>query len=224
MPVGREIPAGWGPRPSLSQAQVATAAEAEVLAALRAAGGSSTVAELAEALGSHRNTLREHLASLTARGAVERQRVSGGARGRPAYRYVLPDPAESALVTLLGILAAQVVLSSPDPIGEAIELGRTWGRHLVGDADRDAEPADVDRRRRLVEILTRLRFEVHADDGLREVRLTECPLVAIAREHPQVACGIHLGLIQAVVAGPGPATEPSLDAFAEPGVCLVKLP
>ncbi len=229
MPVAHEIPSGWGPGASSSQAHIATAAEAEVLGALRAAGGSSTVAELAQSLGAHRNTVREHLSALAARGAVERQVVPGGARGRPAHRYVLaPAPAEAAVAALLGVLATTVAQSAPDPTGEAVRLGRIWAERLPGAGGRPdladpAEPSrDIDRRRRLVDILARLGFDPDADDRVRRLRLTRCPFVTVARDQPQVVCGVHLGLMEGVLAGPD--GEVRLDAFAERGACVVSFP
>ena len=49
------------------------------------------------------------------------------------------------------------------------------------------------------------------------IALRTCPMLASARRHPQVVCGIHQGLIDAI------APEPrQLVPFAAVGACLIR--
>lgn len=57
------------------------------------------------------------------------------------------------------------------------------------------------------------------EPGKRTIRLTACPLLSVARRHSAVVCGVHQGLIDGVLGGPGARLEP----FAEPRACLVRL-
>ncbi len=67
----------------------------------------------------------------------------------------------------------------------------------------------------------------------RVIRLRGCPVRDLARAHPEVGCGTHLGLLQglldqAAAAGGKPDTRtqgPSarLDPFVEPELCIARL-
>jgi hypothetical protein len=67
----------------------------------------------------------------------------------------------------------------------------------------------------------------------RVIRLRACPVRDLARAHPEVGCGIHLGLLQGLLdhatpAGGQPGTrDPGLsarlDPFVEPELCIARL-
>jgi predicted ArsR family transcriptional regulator len=74
-----------------------------------------------------------------------------------------------------------------------------------------------------------------ASKSLREktIRLQACPVRELARAHPEVGCGVHLGLLQGLLAnaaasdGPRRASRPSISAhlepFVTPDLCVAKL-
>ena len=62
------------------------------------------------------------------------------------------------------------------------------------------------------------------DDDVRELRLTRCPLLEAAHQHPEVVCAVHLGITEGALESFGaPAGDVELLPFAEPGACLLRL-
>jgi predicted ArsR family transcriptional regulator len=58
----------------------------------------------------------------------------------------------------------------------------------------------------------------------REIRLRACPYRDVAREHPDVVCAIHLGLLQGALTQLGnPPTTVRLVPFVKPHLCLAYL-
>lgn len=67
----------------------------------------------------------------------------------------------------------------------------------------------------------------------RVIRLHACPVRDLARAHPEVGCGVHLGLLQglldqAAAAGGHPDKEGAtlsamLEPFVEPELCIARL-
>lgn len=80
---------------------------------------------------------------------------------------------------------------------------------------------------RLGEMLDRAGFDCHTTrdpDGGYTQRLRRCPVLALARQHPEVVCTSHLGMAQEILGHEGVAAERvSLEAFAEPGACLLRI-
>ena len=58
-------------------------------------------------------------------------------------------------------------------------------------------------------------------DGL--ILLRHCPFGPLAREHTDVVCGAHLGLIQGTLDRVSPGSRAELIPFAEPGICVTRL-
>jgi predicted ArsR family transcriptional regulator len=214
-----------GPEPGLLHAL--TGSQRDVLAVLRKMGGPATVDEVATELGLHPNTTREHLEALRGVGRVERTAEAPRGRGRPAYRYAAV-PGEGAAgqlyVGLVDVLADHLARTSPDPVGVAVDAGRSWSRALgdVGGAGRSATPRAA--RRRVVSDLAALGFAPQADSRDTVVRLRECPVLDAARRHPDIVCAVHAGLAQGLLerAGGDPARA-RLTPFAAPGWCRLEL-
>lgn len=79
-------------------------------------------------------------------------------------------------------------------------------------------------RRRVVALFDELGFSPEADDDATVIRLRRCPLLAAAHLHPEVVCGVHLGLAQGALAELGAASEGlALLPFAERGACRLHL-
>jgi predicted ArsR family transcriptional regulator len=78
----------------------------------------------------------------------------------------------------------------------------------------------------VVGLLADLGFEPRRDSAAPgTVRLTRCPLLGAATRHPQVVCGVHLGVVRGALEelGADPAGS-DLVPFAEPGACRLLVP
>jgi predicted ArsR family transcriptional regulator len=233
---------GFGPRHARPALPHLSSARAAVLRAEGEAGEPVTVAALAELLRQHPNTVREHLDALVADGRIERLRRAPSGRGRPAWLYsptaapggsgrssdlmsgpLGPDGQE--YVALAVALIDQVSAASPDPGAMAREAGERWGRTLVERhvgtlAAPDSEPTE-----QVVEMLRELRFEPQPTTDPKTMRLTTCPFLDAAKRHPEVVCQIHLGIVRGALNQLGAdADGADLQAFAQPGACLLGLP
>ena len=182
---------------------------------------------LAKTVGQHPNTLRGHLDALRARGLVRRQRAEPVGRGRPAWLY---EPAGAAggggrgaveYASLAAALAAGIERHTTAPHEEGVEVGLEWGRELatslLGPASGGTDPQET-----VIDVLARLGFAPRARGST--VRLTQCPLLDTARQHPDVVCGVHLGLVRAVLEACGAdGDRAELVPFAEAGACRLEL-
>jgi predicted ArsR family transcriptional regulator len=175
------------------------------------ASGPATLAELATALGGHANTTRFQLDQLVEDGFVGEVHRPVSGRGRPARTYeasvagrqiALEDPdrdEDSALVEAV----AEYLATSPDPAAASLAIGRNWGRRLAQSSGND--------------LVTVLAFQGFTPEETPDgIALRTCPLLASAPIRPEVVCGMHQGLIDAV------SSEVwDLEPFAVPGACLV---
>lgn len=259
------LPARGRAREDLSPARRTT------LDALLEFGGRRTVAELAEALGQHPNTVREHLDALVRAGLTERTLRHSAARGRPAalYRATLAaTPASPEYAVLAEVLISALARAVPDRrsrAAQALAAGRDWGRAIhdrelidrprplapaplpadsrvvpeppptdgarVADGPRPAgaeDPATLrDAVGRLGDLLDRAGFDCRTSrdpDGGYTQRLRRCPVLELAREHPDIVCTSHLGMARELLSHDGVADERvTLEAFAEPGACLLRI-
>lgn len=224
-----------GPRPARQHGRRTprlTAAQTVILDHLSDQPAPCTASALATALHQHANTVREHLDTLVAAGVVERSRAAVVGRGRPAWLYSAPDAAGLSddareYASLATALASHVARTSTDPATDAALAGETWGRELARtSADRLAPErgTDADARRLVVEILDTLGFDPEPDTGHTTVRLRRCPLLAAAHKHPDVVCGVHLGLARGALLELGAPTDgTALLPFAERGACRLHL-
>jgi len=135
-------------------------ARAGVLRTLIGAGDALTVTTLADRLGQHPNTVREHLDALVAAGRVERQRSEPVGRGRPAWLYRAAGPVSAADPDALGgetiggagqeyaalavALIDQVASTSPDPGDVARQAGERWGHALLAQRAASRAATQVD--------------------------------------------------------------------------------
>jgi predicted ArsR family transcriptional regulator len=214
---------GWGPRASRSGAADAavalTASRRRVLDLLDE--GPKSVVEVASGLGLHVNTAREHLDGLVTAGLALRTRLSPTGRGRPGWGYTLRPGAGSPSVgeyaSLAEVLAEHAAAQGGDVAADMARLGRGWGSRLMeGRVDVDSPDEAV------IDLLGTLGFD--PDEGRSVVRLRQCPMLDVARRHPEVVCQVHLGLVEGALAtAGGDASEVSLDAFAEHGACILHL-
>lgn len=243
------VPTPLGPRSARTAADDLPPAQAAVLRALDAQPEPTPVAALATAAGLHANTVREHLEALERAGLVERFRAAPQGRGRPAWLYAARDRGpevaggDREYAALAATLARAIHRTSDRPEEDAAAAGEEWGRQLArphatraaaaaaAAAASDAAAAATDTgdraataRRTVIAVLDEVGFAPQADPSATDVRLTRCPLLAAAHEHPDVVCGVHRGLVRGALAELGsPAAEVVLVPFAEPGACRLTL-
>ena len=211
-----------GPREAPTEALPQSETRSRILDALRSRSEPTSLADLSAATGLHVNTLRGHLDDLQDVGTVSRTPAPAVGRGRPAWLYVAdgPDPAPGTeYAGLATALALSLERSSESPRDEAVLAGQAWGRTLATEIP-DAGAGST----RVVRVLERMGFAPRrSEPGV--VRLTRCPLLQAARAHPDVVCGVHLGIVQGVLAkSRASSVSAGLEPFAEPGACLLTLP
>jgi hypothetical protein len=170
-----------------------------------------TVAELAVTLGGHPNTMRLHLKTLLVDGRVAELPLSPHGKGRPPKAYVPTDagsrassPSSATLVDAAFIEAlAEHLEGSPHPGAAAVSIGRRWGVRLSEKRDHDGLVGTI------------VGQALGAEGILDGHAFRSCPLVPSAHRNPEVVCGLHQGLIDALA--PVPMT---LAPFARPGLCM----
>jgi predicted ArsR family transcriptional regulator len=187
------MPSTSVPEPGELRASVlADPTRRRVWEAVRSASVPVGVAELAEVLGVHPNTVRLHLARLVGAGLVAEDRETGRHPGRPGYRYraVGTDPAtEAASYRRLAQLLARAVRAK----ATARDAGRAAGsEEATALAGRDPVTA-------IVAALDSEGFApvVETARGDRvDVVLRACPFADAAAADPATICQLHLGLAE----------------------------
>ena len=213
------------------------------------------MAELAARVGGHPNTTRHHLRALAAAGLVQERVLPAGGRGRPATLYsvtpsgreaVSPAPGGAAAqeyVALAAAFAQRLAERDGDPGADARAIGRAWGTELATRHE-DDDGVELTARERVLRLLHRLGFSPETETGTETETETEteaeapgasgsgttvllrtCPLLDAARQHPEVVCQVHLGLVSgALETHRAPSEGLRLVPFARPGACVLTLP
>ncbi|MCM1936644.1 helix-turn-helix domain-containing protein [Streptomyces sp. G3] len=204
-----------------------------VLDALRGADAPRGVAEVAESLDVHPNTVRFHLDALMTQGHVERTVERPSGRGRPRTVYVAHRGMDRGGERRYGLLA-RMLLSRLAADGDgaeaaAVDTGRDWGKHLVEQEPAARRPTAAEATARLTALLADLGFDPRPAGGdgpgpPDRVWLRHCPFLELAEEHGSIVCPLHLGLMQGALAElRAPVSAVRLEPFAEPDACLAHL-
>jgi predicted ArsR family transcriptional regulator len=136
------------------------------------------------------------------------------------------DPAGPTNYRLLASILTEYIARSADAADIAVELGRSTGPALITSAASGRAPSKAHAVSELIKVLADLGFEPESDSGrrVRSIRLRHCPFQALAAEHGEVICSVHLGLMQgALTALRAPVTVDRLDPFVEPDLCIAHL-
>jgi len=190
-----------------------------------------TADELAGDLDLHVTTVRFHLDQLVAAGLVEAEftRAFGVGRPRKVYR-VGPQASglgdDHAMALLSELLTASFGLE-----GTPRDAGESWSRRHVpatGEPPATTRGAWLGKLGRLLDVLEEWGYspELSSDAGGRTSRLDlrHCPFRELAREHEDVVCGIHRGLLRGVMQQLGePDVHVALEPFVEPDLCRAHL-
>jgi predicted ArsR family transcriptional regulator len=191
---------------------------------------------LADRLELHVNTVRTHLAVLEEAGLVHTTTERRDRPGRPKVLYraaeVTSEPVPVAddrgYRFLAGILASYLDATSEDTGAAAERAGAAWGRFVVDRPPPFTELAAEDGIDRLVGMLREFGFdpalEEHDTAGTRRVLLRRCPFLDVAREHQEVVCSVHLGLMRGALDELGVEVEAEdLLPWATPEGCISHL-
>ncbi len=220
-----------GPVPTRHNDRAATLTRprARVLELLQQLDSAVSAEDVALQFGQHVNTVRMHLDHLFRSGLVLRDRAPGSGRGRPGWRYRAnparpePDPRVREYGALAGALAAHIVRTSKLPAEDGYAAGLGWGREEAH-ARRLCKTSSADARRTVVSILDALGFTPAANERRTTVHLTNCPLLDVAREYPEVVCQVHRGLVAGLIeALGGDPAGADLRPFSDPGSCRLRL-
>ena len=192
--------------------------------------------QAAQALRLAPHTAKFHLDRLADEGLLttEYRRLGdrrGPGAGRPTKLYRRSDREVSVSLPprhydLAGGLMARAIercTRDGEPVldalhREAADLGRTIGeRAAAGDG-----PADV---ATLLQVLAEHGFEPRQEPP--GVTMSNCPFATLAREHPELVCGMNLALVTAIDAGLGGTSVGTARLRARldpgPGRCCVVL-
>lgn len=207
-----------------------SASRAAILALVREADGGVTVGDLAARCGLHRSTVLAHLDRLVRAGLLVRARAAGaGVPGRPPWRYraaAAPGPAPAPYRALAGALLAHVAAGAPDPWRAAADAGRGWGAQLARSPQATGGGAGGDRATgAVVDGLGALGFDPRPADESGQVRidLRRCPFLDLVAEHPDTMCGLHLGVVEGILAARGSTATAALEPFGAPDACVLRL-
>jgi predicted ArsR family transcriptional regulator len=211
--------------PTVRHRALAHPSRTQLLGLLREAPGGLGVTELARGSGLHANTVRVHLGKLTEAGLVTGETVRHGGRGRPSVRYRAIPPADEDRFRLLSSMLASALSTErrdgPSPAAEV--AGRRWGQHLAGSRrpDTSAEPRQA-APEAVTEMFDQLGFAPAREDD--RIVLRECPYRELAEQHPDVICGLHLGMLRgALDAHEAPGDDAWLEPFVTPTRCVAGL-
>ena len=186
------------------------------------------VYQLAEVTGLHITTVRAHLDLLAKAGQVTVQKTPRTTRGRPRTVYTArtEETPPDGYRPLAALLAAHLGPTPRTRRRRAEKVGRDWAATLIP-ATNITDPDET--AHRIVDLFTEMNFDPELVDpapatGEREIRLRACPYRDVAREHPDVVCAIHLGLLEGALTQLGqPPTTVRLVPFVKPHLCLAYL-
>jgi predicted ArsR family transcriptional regulator len=202
-----------------------TRSQQAVLTALRAQPDLVDIEALAQHLGRHPNTLREHLVGLLDAGLIVRYAAPPDGRGRPRWLYRTAEVEEvDENAELAASLAWQLARRSRDPLSAARQVSRRWARQIAERYRMIRQSSARAARAQVVEVIDGLGYEPVPDRALDRVALMRCPLLQVAKDVPEVVCNVHLGLVEELVEiSGGDRTRVTLTPFSAPGRCDLRL-
>jgi predicted ArsR family transcriptional regulator len=204
-------------------AALASAPRRRVLDALTQSSSPLDVQTIAAELDLHVTTVRFHLEQLEAAGLVRRGHGADRRRGRPRLRYVATTgPAEDSREQLIDVLAGALAERDDGGRNRSITAGRKWADSLALDDPGGGGAGKGDEVATLVRVLDDLGFDPVVGDA-DAIQLRACPFRDAARDHPQVVCSVHQGLVERILAQAGTDRQPTLLPFVEPELCLITM-
>lgn len=198
--------------------------------------------EIGELVGLHVTTVRFHLTQLVEAGLLESHAVRSHGAGRPGKRYrtapgKVGASGDQESHRLLAELLAET-FGVRDQDGRPLtpeEVGRAWAerQHVEAAAPATSEPATTSgewlaKVGRMIDVLQEWGYtpNLRTEDSGRtvEIEISSCPFLPLARNNPEVVCGIHRGLMRGTLDQLGEHdTELSLVPFVDPTRCLAHI-
>lgn len=197
--------------------------------------------ELGEVVGLHVTTVRFHLTQLVDAGLLESHAVRSTGAGRPSKKYRLAAgsmddvSSEESYRRLAQLLAESFGARHDDgtPLTPE-EVGAAWAhrRGATSDpaADRQASTAGewLAKVGLMIDVLRDWGYtpNLRTEDAGRtvEIEISSCPFLPLAKNNPEVACGVHRGLMRGTLDRLGePDAEFSLVPFVDPNRCLAHI-
>jgi predicted ArsR family transcriptional regulator len=186
----------------------------QVLDTLIRSPGPVDALALATELGLHVTTVRFHLEQLAEAHLVRREAAEEKRRGRPRILYSATRAADrDSRGQLIEVLAGALAGRPADAQDRSVDAGRGWATALLAE-----QPTPADGPTALLDVLDRLGFAPEPDGDT--IRLRACPFRDAAREHPEVVCAVHRGLVEEIL---GPPARARLLPFVQPELCLISL-
>lgn len=202
--------------------------------------GGLSAKELAELVGLHLTTVRFHLDQLVSAGLLTSLKAAPNGAGRPRMLYAVPghrlptptDPAALDAYTALSELNGPLEKTP----GALEASGRAWARdHVsrlasrVGEVSPATTPgAWLGKVGALLDVLVDWGHDpaVRTAAGAREVDivLRDCPFLALAKDSPQMVCGVHRGLLRGALDALGEeSAELDLQPLVDQRTCRAHL-
>jgi len=207
-------------------AALASPTRRRLLELLPADGAPRDAHDLGDAVGLHPSTVRFHLEILRRAGLVIRQTHPQAGVGRPrtAYAAAGRDSTATAYERLASQLAANLADTTEGRAARAEQIGLDWARQLVPAGAGTGDTMD-EAARQVSGLFDRIGFEPELSSvgESRQIALRACPFRAVARQHPEVVCSVHLGLLRGSLDRLGTRAEGRLLPFVEPELCLAQL-
>ncbi|HWU32690.1 MAG TPA: helix-turn-helix domain-containing protein [Marmoricola sp.] len=207
----------------------------EVLTFLRARTNPTGIAEIAEGLDVHVNTVRFHLNHLVKSGQVEQVSAEHRGQGRPPLLFAAVramDPTGPRHYRLLAEILVSGLATEGDSRRHALRAGLIWG-HQQAEAFKAPENAKASRAskratavRGLARVLDDLDFapEIKQAKGMPVIDLHHCPFLDLAGTRSEIVCPIHLGLMRGILESwDAPVAVQRLDPFVQPDLCTAHL-
>lgn len=195
--------------------------------------GRADAKHVAEALGLHVSTARFHLDALTASGLVDRAPAAERAVGRPRVVYRPVASGADAYRLLAEALVRELAEEGAAGRARAERVGLAWAASRPAGSELVAELAQAGFDPRPGNPGDDPSGDPHGASGasgaagvITRVEMRACPYLDLARQHPDVVCAVHKGLIEGLVAGerPGPVRrEVELVPFATDECCVVHI-
>jgi len=198
-----------------------------------------TAQELSGRVGLHVTTVRFHLEQLVDAGLLASHSVRSPGAGRPSKKYLVAPgsldapPREESLTRLAELLAQSFTGRTPD--GDALtpeQAGAAWAHAHAADLIGQVATTDpattagawLSKVGAMVDVLRSWGYTPAVrtqDDGrTADVDIVRCPFLDLARDRPEVVCGVHRGLMRGTLEVLGEQdAEFSLTPFVEPTRC-----
>jgi len=177
-------------------------------------------AEIADSLSLHANTVRPHLERMRDVGLVDVEVGGRGDVGRPQHRYSLAADApalglEPPTISVLARMVLSMAQRLDGSASDAEAVGRDEGArraamHVDSRSTLEALVSDLDRLGFDPVVTDDPRNDAVGDDVGAVISFGHCPFADLAREHPDLVCGLHKGMVAGFVDDLGDAT---IDEF-----------